>query len=86
MQVIEHDDEETHAIFSPLSTGASLRSFTGLPSDAARSEDFCVPSQADGALNPQGLFLIKALAFPLMPAQPPWLCDMASLGAMNLRM
>lgn len=77
MQVIEHDDEETHASFSPLSTGASLRSFTGLPFDPVRSEEFCVPSQADLALHPQGPFPAKALAFPLVLLQPPWLCDIA---------
>lgn len=45
MQVIEHDDEETHASFSPLSTGASLRSFPGTPFAAARNEEFCSPSR-----------------------------------------
>ena len=38
-QVIEHDDEEAHASFSPLSTGASLRSFPGTPLAAPCSED-----------------------------------------------
>ena len=77
MQVIEHDDEETHASFSPLSTGASLRSFTGLPFDAVRSEEFCVPSQADPALQLQGSCPTTALAFPLVLVQPTWLCDIA---------
>ena len=85
MQVIEHDDEETHASFSPLSTGASLRSFTGLPFDAVRSEDFCVPSQADLALHPQGPFPTNALAFPLVLVQPPWLRDIAFQDAAYAR-
>ena len=44
MQVIEHDDEETHASFSPLSTGVSLRSFSGTPSAAEGSTAFSPPS------------------------------------------
>ncbi len=61
MQVIEHDDEETHASFSPLSTGASLRSFPGTPFAARYSDDLSTYSgeargdSAQGILN--GLFI-----------------------------
>ncbi|CAL5225588.1 g8436 [Coccomyxa viridis] len=44
VKVIEHDDEETHASFSPLSTGASLRSFSGTPLAAHGSDAFSPPS------------------------------------------
>ena len=54
MQVIEHDDEEAHASFSPLSTGASLRSFQGTPLAAAREEALCTRGQDTSLMQQQG--------------------------------
>ena len=66
-QVIEHDDEETHASFSPLSTGASLRSFPGTPLAALRCDDFCPP--CTGALgSSEGTRLLSYPSTPLWQA------------------
>ena len=54
MQVIEHDDEETHASFSPLSAGASLRSLQGIPLAAAGEEPFCTGGQDTPWAKQQG--------------------------------
>ena len=54
MQVIEHDDEETHASFSPLSTGASLRSLQGIPLAAAGEEPFCTGDRDAPLAKQQG--------------------------------
>ena len=54
MQVIEHDDEETHASFSPLSTGASLRSLQGIPLAAVGEESFCTGGQDTTCAKQQG--------------------------------
>lgn len=63
-QVIEHDDEETHASFSPLSTGVSLRSFPGTPSAALCSNEFSEPPSTNALGSSQGT------SFPTPPSDP----------------
>ena len=70
MQVIEHGDEETHASFSPLSTGASLRSFPGTPL-AAQCCDTFYPVSADALALSQGTSPPSPSFFPLSQSPLP---------------